>query len=116
MKTPPIPSRALERLAHIFAEYPELVEVVLFGSRATGKASKYSDIDLAVRGIVERQRLARLIMDLEETIPVAQKWDVKSYENIKYKPLKNHIDRFGVTIYQAGHGLSVSLAKKRKRT
>ena len=105
MMTPLIPSRALKHMARIFAAYPELAEVVLFGSRATGKASKYSDIDLAVRGIVERRRLVQLIMDLEETIPVAQKWDVKSYEDIEYEPLKNHIDRVGVTIYQAGRGL-----------
>lgn len=99
MKTPVMPPRAKKYMPEIFAAYPEITEVILFGSRATGKAEECSDIDLAVRGVADPYRLGRLILDLEE-LPVAQKWDVKSYEEINYAPLKRHIDNYGITIYK----------------
>ena len=85
-------------MPEVFAAYPELTEVILFGSRATGKADERSDIDLAMRGFADRYRLGRLILDLEE-LPVVQQWDVKSYEEIKHAPLKRHIDQYGIVIY-----------------
>ena len=100
MKPPIIPPRAAEYMPRIFANYPELTEVILFGSRATGVASERSDIDIAVRGLADYRRLDSLILDLEEDIPIAQKWDVKSYEEITYAPLKRHIDEYGIIIYK----------------
>ena len=99
MKIPVIPPRAEKYMPEIFAAYPEITEVILFGSRATGKADERSDIDLAVRGFSDRHLLGRLVLDLEE-LPVVQKWDVKSYEEINYAPLKRHIDEYGITIYK----------------
>ncbi|MBE8158880.1 MAG: nucleotidyltransferase domain-containing protein, partial [Betaproteobacteria bacterium] len=83
MNPPIIPPRAEKHMPQVFAAYPELTEVILFGSRATGAADERSDIDLAVRGFTDHYRLGRLILDLED-LPVVQKWDVKSYEEIKY--------------------------------
>ena len=48
-----LPRLTLERLTRVFADYPDLAEVRLFGSYATGKATPRSDIDLATVGISE---------------------------------------------------------------
>ena len=99
MTVPDIPTATLERFRQLFAAYPELNKVVLYGSRATGKAKLRSDIDLATVGIIDDHRLGRLALDLED-MPIPQKCDLTAYESIRYTPFKRHIDTFGITIYE----------------
>ena len=100
-KTPDIPPQTGEKMSRVFAEYPELTAVTLFGSRATGKATPHSDFDLATHGITDHYRLGRLALDLED-LDIPQTCDVQAYESINYAPLKRHIDEFGITIYRKG--------------
>ena len=99
MNSPDLTPATLGKLTQVFAGYPELTEVILFGSRATGKSSLRSDIDLATRGIVDHQRIGRLELDLDD-MDIPQKCDVKAYEDIRYAPLRAHIDAFGIAIYR----------------
>ena len=103
MKDAKLPATTLRELAAVFSRYPDLEQVILFGSRATGRATERSDIDLATRGIVDRHRLGRLSLDLDE-IAIPQECEVHAYEQIDYVPLKSHIDRWGVPIYEADAG------------
>lgn len=103
MRTPDLSPAVRAKLTCIFATYPELTEVRLFGSRATGKAKAYSDIDLATRGIVDDSRLGRLALDLED-LDIPQTCDLKAYESISSAPLKQHIDTFGIIIYSKRQG------------
>ena len=57
-RTPDIPDATLEKMSRVFAAYPELAEVTLFGSRATGKSTPRSDFDLATHGITDHYRPA----------------------------------------------------------
>ena len=98
-----LPAATLRDLVTVFRRYPDLEQVILFGSRATGRATERSDIDLATRGIVDRHQLGRLSLDLDE-IAIPQECEVHAYEQIDYEPLKAHIDRWGVPIYEAGAG------------
>ena len=98
MNAPDLPTTIMEKLTRVFAAYPELTQVTLFGSRATGKASARSDIDLATRGIVDDGRLGRLALDLAD-LDIPQICDLKAYEHVVHAPLKRHIDTFGITIY-----------------
>ena len=98
-RTPDIPDATWEKMNRVFAAYPELTAVTLFGSRTTGKATPRSDFDLATHGIEDHYRLGRLALDLED-LDIPQSCDVQAYEAIKYSPLKRHIDAFGVTIYR----------------
>ena len=99
MNSPDLTPATLGKLTQVFAGYPELTEVILFGSRATGKASLRSDIDLATRGIVDHQRIGRLELDLDD-MDIPQKCVINAYEDIRYAPLRAHIDAFGITIYR----------------
>ena len=101
MKGPDISSDVMQAFQAVFACYPELTEVLLYGSRATGKATPRSDIDLATRGIVDPHRLGRLALDLED-IDIPQECDVQAYEEINYAPLKSQIDAEGIRIYTRG--------------
>ncbi len=55
-----------ERLAQIFAQYPEIQAVYLFGSHASGRTHKESDLDLAVvpRNAGARPRKLDILADL----------------------------------------------------
>ena len=99
MKTPDLSAKTISTLQAVFARYPELAEVLLYGSRATGRATPRSDIDLATRGILDPHRLGRLMLDLEDT-GIPQKCDLQAYEHITYAPLKAHIDSAGICIYR----------------
>lgn len=110
MSAPDLPPGARERLTRIFAAYPELREVVLYGSRATGASTPRSDIDLATRGITDH-RLGALALDLEES-DILQKCDVRAYESIESAALRDHIEREGIAIYRAADGLLVRTVKQ----
>ena len=101
MNSPDLPAATLESLTRVFAAYPELSKVILYGSRATRKATPRSDIDLATLGIDDDRRLGRLALDLED-MSIPQKCDLTAYESIRYAPFKRHIDNFGITIYERG--------------
>lgn len=101
-RVPDIPHSTWEKLNAVFAIYPELTAVTLYGSRATGRATPRSDFDLVTHGIEDDYRLGRLALDLED-LNIPQTCDVQAYEAIEYSPLKRHIDAYGVTIYRRRH-------------
>lgn len=78
MRSPDISQSTREKMNRVFADYPELTSVTLFGSRATGNATPRSDFDLATHGIEDYYRLGRLALDLED-LNFPQTCDVKSY-------------------------------------
>ena len=100
-RTPDIPDATREKMHRVFAGYPELSAVTLFGSRVTGKATPRSDFDLATHGIADHYRLGRVALDLED-LDIPQMCDVQAYEDIEYAPLKRHINEFGIVIYLKG--------------
>lgn len=91
--------RLLDRLTHVFTTYPDLESVILFGSRAMGTASPWSDIDLATTGLRRRRTLGRLRLDLED-LDIPQRCDLVALEKVRHEPLKRHIEAVGVTIYR----------------
>lgn len=103
MTAPDIPPATWQQMNRVFADYPELTAVTLFGSRATGQATPRSDFDLATHGIVDDYRLGRLALDLED-LDIPQSCDVKAYESVRYAPLRRHIDSWGIIIYQRDSG------------
>ncbi len=99
MNAPDLPEETLAELTQVFASYPELTEVMLFGSRVTGVATTRSDIDLATRGIADDHRLGRLALDLDD-LPIPQQCDLQACEKITYAPLRRHIETVGIVIYK----------------
>jgi len=89
-------------IAHIIdaiQQFPEITEVVLFGSRAKGNYKKGSDVDLAIKGDrLTDEITARLADSLNEEKPLPYFFDVVHYEAIAEPKLKEHIDRVGVKL------------------
>ena len=110
MRVPDLPDRTLAELTRVFAAYPELTEVVLFGSRATGIATPRSDIDLATRGISDDHIIGRLALDLDD-LPIPQQCDVQACEKVTYEPLRRHIESVGIVIYRKSAPTRVPLGQ-----
>jgi uncharacterized protein len=81
--------------------FPEITQVVLFGSRAKGNFKKASDVDLAIKGAAVTYDTAVKLADvLNEDKPLPYFFDVVHYESITEQCLVDHIDRVGVIMYQ----------------
>lgn len=91
--------RSLEILQSILSAYP-ITEVKVFGSRATGNYKEYSDLDLIIHGDLKPSDEDRLwTLFSEASLPI--KVDVKLYNEIKYKLLKEHIDKEAKLLFRA---------------
>jgi uncharacterized protein len=79
--------------------FPEIKEVILFGSRAIGSYKPASDIDLALKGEITLETISGLKALLDEGIPLPYMFDVVDY-NKSSKELKEHIDTYGVKFFK----------------
>ena len=83
-----------------FKRFPEIEEVVIFGSRAMGSFKKGSDVDFAVKGDkVTYDTVAQLNTVLNEELPIPYVIDVLDYSGIKNKALLKHIGNYGKKFY-----------------
>ncbi len=85
----------------IFKRYPQIEEVILFGSRALNRFKVASDIDFAVKGRDIFEIVGALMSDFEESDLIYQV-DVVAYEGIESPELLEHIDRVGKLFYRKG--------------
>lgn len=91
--------KELEVLVKVFKKFDKLEEIILFGSRALGTHKKASDIDLAIKGDVDINTLAKLKYTLEEDTLLPYFFDIVIYDNLENEELRKHIDEFGITIF-----------------
>jgi len=91
----------LEEIKAILASYEAVEEVVLFGSRATGKHKKASDVDIAIKGKNADWSLALSIKDhLEEETYLPFFFDVVAYSSITNAEFKKQIQSKGRILYR----------------
>lgn len=84
----------LQTLRAVFARFPQIEEVILFGSRASGTHRPSSDIDLAIKGKdITLDTLAKLRFVLEEETNLPYFFDVVVYDKVENGELKRVIDR-----------------------
>ena len=88
----------LINLKNVFQKYPEIQNVILYGSRALGTAKSGSDIDISLKGKINLELLTKVTFDLED-LYFPEKIDISVYNEIQNKNLIEHIDKFGIKIY-----------------
>ena len=92
--------RDIENINKASRTFPEIEEVILFGSRAKGIHKNASDVDLAIKGkSITDKTTKRLSSKLNEELPLPYFIDIVHYESIRNKALIEHIDRVGEVIY-----------------
>lgn len=89
--------RYYEELKALYFLFPNIDEIIIFGSRAREDYREYSDIDIAIKGNLSKLEIALIREHLEESkIPYVT--DVVEYEKIVDKAFKDTIDREGIVI------------------
>ncbi|WP_333877247.1 nucleotidyltransferase domain-containing protein [Methylobacter sp.] len=101
-------SKQIVLLKQIFAHYPEIETVKLYGSRAKGTHHAQSDIDLAAFGRdLNRFLIADVLMALADSdLPYTV--DLQDYQSLKNRQLLEYIDRVGVVIYSKEGGIELA--------
>jgi len=89
----------IQLMEPVFGRCSGLTGVLLFGSRAKGCASAESDVDLALEGVDDVLAAEALRGELE-ALPLPFRFDVQILEQIKHQPLRDHIERVGVRIWE----------------
>lgn len=98
--------REIEQIKEAVEGFPEIEEVILFGSRAKGNFQKASDIDLAIKGKdITDTTIKRLSSQLNEELPFPYFFDIIDYKSINNPDLKEHIERVGNPIYNKNRSL-----------
>lgn len=88
----------LSRLKSLFANYPEIEKVILFGSRAKGTFRNGSDIDLAIVA-TSAINFGKLGDDIDQ-LNSPYLFDLVNYQTIQNPDLVAHIADFGQILYQ----------------
>lgn len=88
----------IEKIKQVFAQFPNIEQVLVFGSRAKGNYKEGSDIDLALKGTaLNLQTLQNLELKLDE-LYLPYKIDMVIYKTISNEALIEHIDRVGIIL------------------
>jgi predicted nucleotidyltransferase len=91
--------RSYNELMMILASFPEIEEVIIYGSRARGDFWRASDVDLSIKGEkFDRHALARLNDKLYES-HIPQIFDTHLYSSIKNPRFKENVDHEGKVLY-----------------
>ena len=92
--------RTIKTLDSIFKKYPDIKQVILYGSRAKGNYHKGSDIDLSLitGDNFSFSHLLQIANDFDDS-DMPYLVDVSVYNDISNPDLKAHIDRVGQILY-----------------
>ena len=93
--------QTLKKIRDVFVRYPQVEEVVLYGSRARGDYKNGSDIDLTLRGgdALTHTVLSRIANDLDDQL-LPYTIDLSIFENIRNPEMVAQIRRVGVAFYK----------------
>lgn len=83
------------RIQSVLANFPEIEEVILYGSRAKGNYKNGSDIDLTFKG---KQLTLAILGKLDEQLDdllLPYTFDLSIYHQINNPDLLDHMDRVG---------------------
>ena len=88
-------------LNDVFAKFPQIDRVLVYGSRATGRYRPQSDIDLAILAPTMSDRdFSSLWMALDD-LPILFRLDVSLWHEVTNSALKKAMLDEGVPLYEA---------------
>jgi predicted nucleotidyltransferase len=92
----------LQEILGVLKLFPEVQEVILFGSRAKGNHRPGSDVDLALK-IAGSDVTNRVSGVLNDELMLPYKFDVLNIDSISSPDLLDHIERIGISLFETSH-------------
>jgi uncharacterized protein len=94
----------IESLNQCFAQYPDIEQVIIYGSRAIGNHRNGSDIDLTIVGSLDFKSLLELENQIDDLL-LPYKIDISLQHHISNMDLIAHIEHVGKIFYDKNHDL-----------
>jgi len=92
--------KVIERMNAVFAAFPQVAQVILYGSRAKGDFKRGSDIDLCLVGDgLSMPTLLKIDTELDDLL-LPYKIDLSIRGHIDNAALLSHIERVGTCFYR----------------
>lgn len=88
----------IQQYQSIFADFQEVEQVIIYGSRAKGNFRAASDIDLTLIGNISWERFTALETCLDDLM-LPYQIDLSIYNQIDNPDLLDHIERVGQVFY-----------------
>ena len=89
----------IDRINTVFSRYPDIEQVVLYGSRAKGNYQNGSDIDLTLIGdALSHAQLTRIETEIDDLL-LPYSVDLSLFKHIDNVNLIDHIQRIGIVFY-----------------
>ena len=89
----------IEKVQKVFSQFPQIDEVILYGSRAKGNYKEGSDIDLTLKGTGLDLFVLNEISLIIDDLLLPYLFDISIYDNITNQDLLEHIKRVGIPFY-----------------
>jgi predicted nucleotidyltransferase len=99
MKTLALRDKDIAALCAALQNFPSVLEVRVFGSRATGQARRASDLDLAISAPDATPLEWSDICEAIENVPIIYEIDLVRPEKTANERLREKIRREGIVIY-----------------
>jgi predicted nucleotidyltransferase len=91
-------SSVFQDLCTIFKFFPEIDEVLIFGSRVKGNHKKGSDVDLTIKGNIDLNILTKIEVMIDDLF-LPYTFDINIFDRLINIDLIDHINRVGKVIY-----------------
>lgn len=88
------------KLCQIFSKYPEIEQVIIYGSRAKGNYREGSDIDLTLMGEIVTEQIRSHVWIDQDGLNTPYLVDLSVFNHIRSDSLINHIKRVGKSFYK----------------
>ncbi len=90
----------IQKIQDVFTLFPDVEEVIIYGSRAKGNYKPGSDIDLTFKGWnLNHAVMSHIALCLDDLL-LPYIFDLSVLTHIKDEALLEHIDRVGVEFYR----------------
>jgi len=90
----------IEKICGVYASFPEVEKVVLYGSRAKGNYKGGSDIDLTLYGTALTSDLRASIEEALDDLLLPYTIDLSLFDELENAELREHIERVGIVFYE----------------
>lgn len=90
----------IKSIRSVFSTFPEVEEVILYGSRAKGNFKSGSDIDLTIKGNHLNLDISNKISLKLDDLLLPYIIDLSIFNHIENMDLIDHINRVGVSFYK----------------
>ncbi|WP_448520647.1 nucleotidyltransferase domain-containing protein [Rhodoflexus sp.] len=90
----------VDKIHSVFVRYPEIEEVIIYGSRAKGTHREGSDIDITLKGanVTDRTR-SNVWLDIDD-LNTPYLFDISVFHSLESGSLLEHINRVGKVFYK----------------